>query len=329
MINAQSCQHLGHFCLYDHIGHGGYADVYYAIDLYLEREVAIKVFHTPVNPRNHRAVEVHAREARTLLQLRHAHIIGVIDFNIDNMTPYIVMEYAQNGSLRDIHPLGDRLDWDTILDYLAQITDALTFIHMHDVVHLDIKPANLLMNEQNEILVGDFGTVAFLQHVNPDEPFEFVGTVQYAAPERFDEVVPTPASDIYSLALIVFEWLTGESLFTGSRAALIRQHRFVKPSAKRMAALGIARPIRRVLLKALAKNPRKRYQNTLDFFDALQDAVWEAKKSHVMHVLGLLMLLTVVISAPLIFLLHMLIVFYIALVVLLVLSSAFSAVVRR
>ena len=235
-MKKQGCFHLGHYCLYERTGSGGNADVFYAIDVLLQREVAVKVFRTRVNPHDYNSVNVYILEARTLARLNHPHIVRVIEFNISDDIPYIVMEYAQ-GSLRDIHPLGEHLSWETILHYLEQITDALTFIHQHDIIHRDIKPANLLMSENGEILISDFGTVALLQNTDSRAPFRFIGTIHYAAPERYVEAIPTPASDIYSLAVVVFEWFTGESLFTGSRAEVIHQHRFVRPSARRMAKL--------------------------------------------------------------------------------------------
>ena len=141
-MNMRNRSDLGHFRLLEHVGSGGYADVYRALDLYLQREVAIKVFKAHINPRNTRAVKRQTFEGRILVRLRHPHIVHIIDFGIEGTTPYSVMEYAKNGTLRDAHPLGTRLEWDTILNYLEQITEALTFIHLHNIVHQEIGRAS-------------------------------------------------------------------------------------------------------------------------------------------------------------------------------------------
>jgi len=159
-----------------------------------------------------------------------------------------------------------------IMHYAWQITEALTFMHAHGIVHQDVKPENLLLGDSNEVLVSDFGTVAFIQQTGQQNAQACIGTPGYMAPERFTDDAPTPASDIYSLAVVVFEWLTGEALFSGSTPEIIRKHRFAIPSTKRMTTLGVAPALQRVLLKALAKNPPDRYQNVREFYTALVQA---------------------------------------------------------
>lgn len=268
-----SGHYFGHYFLQRRIGSGGYADVYEAKDVFLDRYVAVKVLKVRVNPSDLREVIRNAREARTTARLRHPHIVGVIEFNIHRDIPYIVMEYAKNGSLRHVHRVGESLPEDTIIHYLRQITEALNFIHANGIIHQDVKPENMLLGDNNEILVSDFGTVAFIQNTGPQNVGECIGTVKYMAPERFLDDAPTPASDIYSLAVVVFEWYTGEQLFSGSTSEIIRQHRFVIPSTRRMNALGISPAIQRVLLKALAKNPLDRYHSAPEFYAALEQAM--------------------------------------------------------
>ncbi len=267
-----SGHYFRHYYLQKRIGSGGYADVYKALDIFLDRYVAVKVLKVRVNPNDLQAVHQNAREARIAANLRHPHIVGVIEFDIHYDIPFIVMEYAENGSLRRIHRAGDRLPWETIIDYVRQITEALTFIHAHGIIHQDVKPENILLGDNYEILVSDFGTVAFIQNTGPQNVQECIGTPSYMAPERFTNDDPTPASDIYSLAVIVFEWLTGEPIFFGSTPEIIWQHRFIIPSTKRMTALGIKPDIQHVLLKALAKNPWDRYQSAAEFYAALKSA---------------------------------------------------------
>jgi len=267
-----SGQYLGHYYLQKRIGGGGYADVYKAMDIFLHRRVAVKVLKMRVDPDDLQDILESASEARTVAHLKHPHIVAVIEFNIHGDIPYIVMEYAKNGSLRGIHPRGERLEWETIMHYVQQITEALTFIHSHSIIHLDIKPDNLLLGDNNDVLVGDLGTVAFIQQTGPQHAQKCIGTPGYMPPERFTDYAPTAASDIYSLAVVVFEWFTGEAFFSGSIAEVIRQQRSLTFTAKRMAAFGISAAIQRVLLKALAKNPRDRYQSAVEFYTALKRA---------------------------------------------------------
>src|SRR2546426_529808 len=154
---------FGHYYLQERIGGGGYADVYKALDIFLRRHVAVKVLKARVNPNDLQDVLRNAQEARTAARLKHPHIVAIIDFNIQGDIPYIVMEYAKNGSLRHMYPRGEPLACETIIDYVWQITEALTFTHAHGIVHQDVKPENLLLSDNNEVLVSDFGTVAFIQ----------------------------------------------------------------------------------------------------------------------------------------------------------------------
>lgn len=267
-----SGHYFGHYYLQRRIGSGGYADVYKALDIFLNRDVAVKVLKVRVDPNDRHEVLRNAREARITVRLKHPHIVHVIEFNIHHNIPYIVMEYAQNGSLRRFHRAGEPLPWVTTIYYARQITEALAFIHSHGIIHQDVKPENILLSDDYEILVSDFGTVAFIQNTGPLNTHECIGTVNYMAPERFSDDSPTPASDIYSLAVVIFEWLTGEPLFFGSTFEVIRQHMFVIPSARRMSTFGIPPAVQHVLLKALAKNPSDRYHSALEFYTALERA---------------------------------------------------------
>jgi hypothetical protein len=267
-----SGHYFGHYYLQRRIGSGGYADVYKALDIFLNRYVAVKVLKVRVDPGDRQEVLRNAHEARIAARLKHPRIVHIIEFNIHYDIPYIVMEYAQNGSLRRFHRAGEPLPWHTIIYYARQITEALVFIHAHGIIHQDVKPENILLSDDYEIFVGDFGTVAFIQNTGPLNTHECIGTVNYMAPERFSDDPPTPASDIYSLAAVIFEWLTGEPLFFGSMFEVIRQHRFAIPSARRMSTLGIPPAVQRVLLKALAKNPSERYRSAREFYVALERA---------------------------------------------------------
>ncbi len=153
MVN-RSGQQLGHYKLVRLIGRGGSADVYLARNLNLSSCCAIKILRTPLM---HKGRHTFLEEARVAASLEHDHIVRVLDFDVQNGMPFIVMSYAPNGSLRNYHPRGTRLSFSTILRYLEQIADALDYLHAKNFIHLDIKSENLLVGRNGEVLLGDFG----------------------------------------------------------------------------------------------------------------------------------------------------------------------------
>lgn len=259
---------LGQYYLSRLLGQGGFADVYEAYDCYLRRRVAIKVLHTRLTQDNKRAF---LKEARTLARLNHPHIVKVIEFNVHGNTPYLVMNLASNGTLRQRHPLGEQLSLDTIMEYLWQISDALTYIHKSGLVHRDIKPENLLLGENGEILLNDFGIAKSLQNANsqPDQPCK--GTVYYLAPERLDGI-SSPATDQYALAVLIYSWLTGDYPFDGSSQEIIWQHIHAIPHPLRALRPDTPVAVEQVVLKALEKDPEDRFESVQEFVLALDQA---------------------------------------------------------
>ena len=220
-------------------------------------------------------------EASITANMMHPHIVTVFAFNeitVSEATiPYLVMAFAPQGSLKQRHPLGERLSLNTIMEYLEQIVDALAFIHEHRLVHLDLKPANLLIGANNEILLGDFGIAKFFQNTYPQRmqlsENDLVGTVIYMAPERFKGPVgPGPAADQYALGIILFEWLTGESPFYGTDTQIVLQHIHASVPSLRTICPDIPLSVEQVVLKALSKDPYARFKNVWELFLALDEA---------------------------------------------------------
>src|SRR6266566_8255155 len=147
-------QQLGNYRLLRKIGQGAFAEVYLGEHLYLERLAAIKVLHVQMDPKRQ---EQFLREARTIARLDHPHIVRVLDFGIEDQTPYLVMEYTPAGTLHLQHPKGTRLSFEQIMTYVKQIASALDYAHQQRVVHRDVKPDNLLLNAKDEIVLSDFG----------------------------------------------------------------------------------------------------------------------------------------------------------------------------
>src|SRR5216684_3846261 len=153
-------QQLGNYRLTRLLGRGNFADVYLGQHIHLNTQAAIKVLHGRLTGND---LANFINEARLIAHLRHPHIVQVLDFGVEDTTPFLVMEYAPNGNLRQRHPKGTRLALDTILTYVRQIADALQFAHDQKLVHRDIKPENMLLGRSDEVLLSDFGTAMAAQ----------------------------------------------------------------------------------------------------------------------------------------------------------------------
>src|SRR6266536_3979963 len=176
-------QQLGNYRLIQLLGQGNFSEVYLGEHIHLHTQAAIKVLHGQLASHD---VESFLTEARTLAHLRHPHIIQVLDFGVEGTTPFLVMDYAPNGNLRQHHPKGTQLPLDTIISYVMQVAEALQYAHQEKLIHRDIKPENMLLGRNNEVLLSDFGTALVVQSTGYQSTLqEVVGTVTYMAPEQF------------------------------------------------------------------------------------------------------------------------------------------------
>src|SRR6266702_6480914 len=198
-------QQLGNYRLVRLIGRGGFADVYLGEHVYLNTQVAIKILQTKIAGDE---LEGFLKEARTIAHLVHPHIVRVMDFGVEGETPFLVMDYAPNGTLRQRHPRGTTLPLAAISSYVKQVADALQYAHDEKFIHRDIKPENMLLGRRNEVLLSDFGIALIAQSSRYQHTYDVAGTVAYMAPEQI-QGKHRPASDQYSLAVVVYEWLGG------------------------------------------------------------------------------------------------------------------------
>lgn len=265
-----SGQRLGHYKLIRLIGRGGSADVYLARNINLRSLCAIKILRTPLI-RKGRHLFLH--EARLAAMLEHDHIVRVLDFDVQNGIPFIVMSYAPHSSLRKYYPHGSKLDYSTILNYLEQIADALDYLHARNLIHLDIKSENLLLGRNYEVLLGDFGITEATR--KPSGIASKPGTLYYMSPEHL-RGKPCPASDQYALAVCVYEWLTGQFPFEGTRAEIRWQHLHDRPVSLRALAPDIPLAMEKVILRALSKDPQRRYLSVGAFAAAFRESMPEA-----------------------------------------------------
>ncbi len=261
-------QQLGNYRLIRLLGQGGFARVYLGENIYIGTQAAIKVLLTQIELSE---MERFRDEARTIARLRHPHIVQLIDFGIHTTTPYLVMSYAPHGHLRTLHPSGRALPLSTVVSYVKQIASALQFAHEHKVIHRDVKPENILLGENDELLLSDFG-IAFTARTSQRlSPRDITGTLAYMAPEQ-SQGRPGPASDQYSLAVMTYELCTGTRPFKGSFAELLAQHFSTPPAPLREKMPSISLEVEQVVLRALKKNPQERFPTVLDFAMALEQA---------------------------------------------------------
>ncbi len=258
---------LGNYRLTYLLGRGGFAQVYLGEHVYLKTQTAVKVLHTQVSGRDD--LETFLKEARTIAHLVHPHIIRVMDFGVDGGTPFLVMDYAPGGTLRMRHPKGTRLSLARIITYVKQVAEALQYAHDEKLIHRDIKPENMLLGRHNEVLLSDFGIALITQSSGYQSTQDVIGTVAYMSPEQI-RGKPRPASDQYSLGIVVYEWLCGDRPFHGSFTELCTQHMFASPPPLREKFSAISSDVEQVVMTALAKNPKARFGSVYEFAQALE-----------------------------------------------------------
>jgi serine/threonine protein kinase len=265
-------RHIGNYRVIAEIGSGGFAQVYRGEHLLLkERTVAIKFLHTYL-----RSQEEGARflqEAGMLETLRHHHILLMYDVGIDQGFPYLVAEYAPNGSLRDRlkraapHPLPT----EDVVRILSQVGQALHFAHQHHIIHRDLKPENILFNREGEALLADFGIATTLASAS-FQSANISGTPSYMAPEQFAGTV-CKESDQYALGCIGYELVTGCPPFSADNVfATGFKHLHETPPPPTQFNPGLPAYIEQAILTAMAKERSNRYPDLRDFISALHGA---------------------------------------------------------
>ena len=257
-----------------HIANGGMASVWLAEDELLGRRVAVKVL-SPGLAQDERANRRFVREARAGARLSECrHVVTVYDIGEHDGRPFMVMEHFSGGTVADRLRSGRDVPRALALRWLREAADALDCAHGHDVVHRDVKPANLLIDERGRLAVGDFGIATVATEASLTQTGQVLGTAAYISPEQARGHPATDASDRYALAVVAFELLTGRRPFTADHpAAQARAH--VEESVPSASAAGTGLPARvdRVLATGMAKDPAERPATAADFMDALEVAL--------------------------------------------------------
>ena len=244
-------QQLGNYQLQRLLGQGGFADVYLGEHMYLKTVAAIKVLHTHLASEDS---ERFVNEARTIARLAHPNIVRVLDFGIEGHIPFLVMEYAPYGTLRQRYPTGVRLPLVEIMPYAVHVATALQYAHSNKLIHRDVKPENMLINPNRDTWLSDFGMALIAQSSHYQSTQEVVGTAAYMAPEQL-QGKPQPASDQYALGIVIYEWLSGERPFRGSFTEIASQHVLAPPPPLYGRVPGITSDVEDVVFTTLNKDP--------------------------------------------------------------------------
>ncbi len=248
------------------LGSGGMADVYLANDEDLERLVAIKILDKRF-ARDEEFISRFQRETRAAAGLNHPNIVNIHDRGRTDSSYYIAMEYLEGESLHEIISNEGGIDPTEVVSIAEQILKALQFAHERDVIHRDIKPHNMIMNDRGEVKVTDFGIArAGASSTKVTTTGSILGTANYMSPEQAAGKEVTSSSDLYSLGIVLYEMLTGQVPFDGDNLMTVAmKHLNETPEPPGDFVPEIPDQLDVITMKALAKNPQQRYENADEF----------------------------------------------------------------
>ncbi len=247
--------------LEDFLEKGGMATVYRGRDLMLERDVAIKLLREDYS-RDPAFRERFRQEAKAAANLSHSNIVTVYDFGFDEDHLFIVMEYVPGTDLSSLFKQKGRYSLEEGVPLIIQACKGLGYAHRAGLVHCDIKPHNFLVTPDKRLKVTDFGIARALASIHSDEAAEVVwGSPQYFSPEQAAGNAPSPASDVYSLGVILYQMFTGKLPFDSKTAAeLAKDHQFKAVQPPVELNLKIPAALNEIMLKVLSKEPSARYR---------------------------------------------------------------------
>jgi serine/threonine-protein kinase len=258
----------GRYRLAERIDRGGTAEVWRGRDERLDRDVAVKVLGSEAEPAFRERFTLEARRAASV---SHPHIVTVFDEGQDGSDAFIVMEDIRGKSLRDIIAERGALPPADVATLVRQLAGALDATHDAGLVHLDVKPANVIVDTSGNAKLTDFGIARAAQD---SEERELVGTARYIAPERVEGKPVSPSTDVYGLALVAYELLTGQPAFAGVENEDLLRDRLDRGAPHiRTADPRISDTVDAVVTRALARDPARRYPSAGAFAVALSDAV--------------------------------------------------------
>lgn len=273
-MNALVGKTLDKFIIRERIGAGGMATVFKAYQPTLDRYVAIKVLPA-YHARDPVFVQRFVREARAVAKLTHPNIVQIHDFGeVDNVT-FIVMEYVDSGTLKDRLKQQQRLSVPEAVSYMIQAAEGLDCAHRNNIVHRDVKPANMLLRKDGHLLLSDFGIAKILEGTtNLTRVGTGIGTPQYMSPEQGTGMHVDPRSDIYSLGIVLFHCLTGRVPFTADNPLTITVKHLNDPlPIEFLRGVTVPPAIEQIIVKMTAKAPQDRYQTAEELIEALTNGL--------------------------------------------------------
>src|SRR5690349_9123738 len=263
----------GRYRLEARIGSGGMSTVYRALDVTLERRVAVKLMNREVATDSDQ-LERFRREARAVAQLSHPHIVGVIDAGEDDGRPYIVLEYVEGETLKDRIRRQGRLPIAEAVAYAIEIAHALGAAHARHIVHRDVKPQNVLIDEEGSAKVTDFGIARTLEEDGLTADGRVLGTTDYVSPEQALGQPVTGQSDLYSLGIVLYEMLTGDVPFKGeNQVAVAMKHVREELPDIQQRRPQVSSALAAVIDRATAKELPKRYIDDAEFISDLEEVL--------------------------------------------------------
>jgi len=271
---------LGHYHIARQVGYGGMSTVFLAEDINLGRDVAVKVFW-PRPGETKDFLRRFSREARVLAQLDHPNILPVYDYGEQDGQAYLVMPYMSGGSLKDMLKVRHVLSPAEAIHLVSEMLNALQYAHERGLIHRDIKPGNMLFKSDGKLMLCDFGLVKVISpQTEGKSPFEtasetgpaITGTPEYMPPEQINGQ-PSFTSDIYSIGIVLYEMLTGVKPFTSNSVmSVLMKQLSEQPRPPSEINPAISAQMQMVILRAIDKDPARRYQRPIDFLQALKQA---------------------------------------------------------
>ncbi len=259
------------------LGSGGMSDVYLCDDINLGRKVALKILHSRY-AQDKEFVERFQREARSAASLQHKNVVSIYDRGQLEDTYYIAMEHLEGRSLKELITKEAPLGVERSLKLAGQILAALRYAHQNGIIHRDVKPQNVIVDDADNAKVMDFG-IARAAGSEITEVGSILGTAQYLSPEQAQGKSVSDASDIYSLGVVLYEMLTGCVPFDGESAVSVAlKHVNEDPTPIGQLVTDVPKPVEVVVMRALAKDPSRRYQSAQAFANALNELSEEGEK---------------------------------------------------
>ena len=258
--------------LEDFIGQGGMSLVYRAVDIRTGHSVAVKILKSEYNG-DKEFLERFQREAQAASLMSHHNLVNLLDVGVEGEYRYLVLEYVNGNTLKDIIRQKGRLNYQTAIQITVRILSALQHAHDNGIIHRDIKPQNVLIHADGHVKVSDFGIARMTNAFTISKGDTVVGSVHYSSPEQATGSVVEATSDIYSTGVVMYEMLTGRVPFVGDTpVAVAMQHVQDPPPPITDFAPETPPAVVAVVMKALEKNPKNRFQSAREMADALMKA---------------------------------------------------------